>query len=134
MAARHAVRGSVLHKQQHMLGEPSRALFEFMEVERPHLRQPLHDKVLELAEEWPQLLSLDTRDLHPTSWMAVTWVPIYRCVRRSALLLHMCLPCWLTSHGQSHVSALLADEQRPGKEESCSIRTLLLRLAQRCEF
>ncbi|KAI3424804.1 hypothetical protein D9Q98_008190 [Chlorella vulgaris] len=78
MAARHAVRGSVLHKQQHMLGEPSRALFEFMEVERPHLRQPLHDKVLELAEEWPQLLSLDTRDLHPTSWMAVTWVPIYR--------------------------------------------------------
>lgn len=78
-AARRLARGSVL-RQQHGLGEPAQQpLFEFMEVERPHLRQPLHDKVMELAEARPELLTLDTRDLHPTSWLAVTWVPIYRC-------------------------------------------------------
>ncbi|EFN52975.1 hypothetical protein CHLNCDRAFT_58690 [Chlorella variabilis] len=77
-AARRLARGSVL-RQQHGLGEPAQQpLFEFMEVERPHLRQPLHDKVMELAEARPELLTLDTRDLHPTSWLAVTWVPIYR--------------------------------------------------------
>ena len=60
------------------LGEPGPPLFEFAEVERPHLRQPLHDQVLELAQRCPELLSLDSRDLHPASWFAVTWVPIYR--------------------------------------------------------
>lgn len=74
---RHAERGSVLQKQ-HYLGEPTEALFEFMELERPHLRLPLHDQIMELAEQHPQLLTLETRDLHPTSWFAVTWVPIYR--------------------------------------------------------
>lgn len=79
--ARRAERGSVLQKQhQQLLGEPSQPLFEFQEVERPHLRAPLHDVVMELAEQFPGLLTLDTRDLHPTSWFAVTWVPIYRWV------------------------------------------------------
>lgn len=77
--ARAAARGSVLQQQQ-ALGEPTEALFEYSEVERPHLRQPLHDQITELAEGFPGLLTLDTRDLHPTSWFAVTWVPIYRCV------------------------------------------------------
>lgn len=72
-----SARGSVLQKQQ-PLGEPSVPLFEYMEGERPHLRLPLHDQILELAERCPELLTLDTRDLHPTSWLAVTWVPIYR--------------------------------------------------------
>ena len=39
---------------------------------------------MELAERCPELLTLDTRDLHPTSWFAVTWVPVYRCGRRAA--------------------------------------------------
>ena len=72
-----SARGSVLQKQ-HALGEPTAPLFEYYEGERPHLRLPLHDQVLELAERCPELLTLDTRDLHPTSWLAVTWVPIYR--------------------------------------------------------
>ena len=72
-----SARGSVLQKQQ-ALGEPSVPLFEYMEGERPHLRLPLHDQIHELAERCPELLTLDTRDLHPTSWLAVTWVPIYR--------------------------------------------------------
>ncbi|KAL4437323.1 hypothetical protein ABPG75_004462 [Micractinium tetrahymenae] len=75
--ARAAARGSVLQKQQ-PLGEPTQPLFEYFEVERPHLRAPLHDVVMELAEGCPELLTLDTRDLHPTSWFAVTWVPVYR--------------------------------------------------------
>jgi hypothetical protein len=75
--ARAAARGSVLGKQQ-ALGEPSLPLFEYMEAERPHLRLPLHDQVMQLAEGRPELLSLDTRDLHPTSWLAITWVPLYR--------------------------------------------------------
>lgn len=75
--ARAAERGSVLQKQHH-LGEPTQPLFEYSEVERPHLRAPLHDVVMRLAERCPDLLTLDTRDLNPTSWFAVTWVPIYR--------------------------------------------------------
>jgi hypothetical protein len=54
-------------------------LFEFSEAQRPHLRAPLHDQIMKLAESFPGLLTLDTRDLHPTSWFAVSWVPIYRC-------------------------------------------------------
>jgi hypothetical protein len=69
----------VLGKQR-SLGEPAaKPLFEFSEVERPHLRLPLHDKVAELAEACPELLTLDSRQLHPASWFAVTWVPVYRC-------------------------------------------------------
>ncbi len=70
-------RGSVLHKQR-ILGEPGKPLFDFFEEESPYCRSPLADRIAELAEEFPGLLTLSSADLHPASWFAVAWYPIYR--------------------------------------------------------
>lgn len=70
-------RGSVLRKAQGV-GEPGRLLFEFFEEESPYARAPLADRVAELAEGFPSLLSLSSADLHPASWFAVAWYPICR--------------------------------------------------------
>lgn len=69
--------GSVLHKQQ-SLGEPGKPLFEVFESESPYARSPLSDRISELAEEFPALLSMSSKELHPASWFAVAWYPIYR--------------------------------------------------------
>ena len=70
-------RGSVLQRAA-PLGEPGRPLFEFYEEESPYARAPLADRVAELAEEFPGLLSLSSAELHPASWFAVAWYPICR--------------------------------------------------------
>ncbi|GAB4821385.1 hypothetical protein N2152v2_008431 [Parachlorella kessleri] len=74
-AAEHGA--SVLRRQQ-PLGEPGKPLFEFFEQESPYARSPLADRIAELAEDFPGLQSLSTRDLHPASWVAIAWYPIYR--------------------------------------------------------
>ncbi|KAI3825049.1 hypothetical protein L1987_06525 [Smallanthus sonchifolius] len=53
-------------------------LFEYMERNQPWGREPLADKILDLARCFPELRSLRSCDLLPSSWLSVAWYPIYR--------------------------------------------------------
>uniref|UniRef100_A0A2P2LYU5 Uncharacterized protein MANES_13G149100 n=2 Tax=Rhizophora mucronata TaxID=61149 RepID=A0A2P2LYU5_RHIMU len=51
--------------------------FQYFERLTPYGRVPLMDKITELAQKFPGLMSLRSVDLSPASWMAVAWYPIY---------------------------------------------------------
>ncbi|KAK9064570.1 hypothetical protein SSX86_015952 [Deinandra increscens subsp. villosa] len=53
-------------------------LFEYMERNQPWGREPLADKILDLARSFPELKSLRSCDVLPSSWLSVAWYPIYR--------------------------------------------------------
>ncbi|PWA41651.1 hypothetical protein CTI12_AA524380 [Artemisia annua] len=53
-------------------------LFEYLERNQPWGREPLTDKILDLARRFPELKSLRSCDLLPSSWLSVAWYPIYR--------------------------------------------------------
>ncbi|XP_038984727.1 uncharacterized protein LOC103720972 [Phoenix dactylifera] len=55
-----------------------RLLFEFLEQDPPYIREPLADKVSVLARCFPELKTLRSCDLLPSSWISVAWYPIYR--------------------------------------------------------
>ncbi|KAF6145900.1 hypothetical protein GIB67_028895 [Kingdonia uniflora] len=52
-------------------------IFEYLERAPPYCREPLADKA-NLARRFPQLKTLRSCDLLPTSWISVAWYPIYR--------------------------------------------------------
>ncbi|XP_023759147.1 uncharacterized protein LOC111907573 isoform X2 [Lactuca sativa] len=56
----------------------SSLLFQYMEQNQPWGREPLTDKILDLARCFPELKSLRSCDLLPSSWLSVAWYPIYR--------------------------------------------------------
>ena len=71
-------RFSVLRKGT-PLGDPSRLLFEFFESTSPHEREPFTDRIQQLAAGCcPELLTLNSSSLHPSSWYSVAWYPLYR--------------------------------------------------------
>ncbi len=71
-------RHSVLRKGT-TLGDPSRLLFEFFETSCPHEREPFTDRIHQLAAGCcPELLTLNSSSLHPSSWFSVAWYPLYR--------------------------------------------------------
>ncbi|GKU90277.1 hypothetical protein SLEP1_g4287 [Rubroshorea leprosula] len=53
-------------------------LFEYLEHNPPYSREPLADKILDLASHFPDLKTLRSCDLLPFSWVSVAWYPIYR--------------------------------------------------------
>ncbi|XP_030455491.1 uncharacterized protein LOC115676669 [Syzygium oleosum] len=53
-------------------------LFEYMERDPPYSREPLADKVMDLARRFPALETFRSCDLLPSSWISVAWYPIYR--------------------------------------------------------
>lgn len=57
---------------------PGRLAFEYFEQALPVSREPLADKVADLARNSPELKTLRSIDLLPASWMSVAWYPIYR--------------------------------------------------------
>lgn len=57
---------------------PGLLVFEYLEQEQPHHRQPLYDKVSSLASQNPEIRTYKSCDLLPASWVAVAWYPIYR--------------------------------------------------------
>ncbi|KAL2650687.1 hypothetical protein R1flu_018815 [Riccia fluitans] len=70
-------------------GLHTRLLFEFFDADQPQVRQPFFPKVKELAKgasnsnphgagNAAALDDLCLGDLHPASWFAVAWYPIYR--------------------------------------------------------
>ncbi|XP_030537078.1 uncharacterized protein LOC115745645 [Rhodamnia argentea] len=53
-------------------------LFEYLERDPPYRREPLADKVMDLARQFPDLKTFRSCDLLPSSWISVAWYPIYR--------------------------------------------------------
>ncbi|KAK3281969.1 hypothetical protein CYMTET_10265 [Cymbomonas tetramitiformis] len=70
--------------------------FEFLECAAPYTRSPLSDKVAELTREFPDLMHLRSNELHPCSWIAVAWYPIYRIP--TGRTLRDLSACFLTYH------------------------------------
>ena len=93
--------------RHHLPTRGKHLLFEFTETASPHTREPLTDRVQRLAREaaCPELLSLRSCDLHPQSWFAVAWYPLYRipagcCLRELSA-------CFLTFHSMGLPAASL---------------------------
>lgn len=63
-------------------GEPGSSqgclLFEYLERDQPYSREPLANKISDLALHFPELKTLRSCDLLPSSWISVAWYPIYR--------------------------------------------------------
>ncbi|KAJ9163320.1 hypothetical protein P3X46_022999 [Hevea brasiliensis] len=53
-------------------------LFEYLEKDPPYSREPLADKISDLALRFPGLKTLRSCDLLSSSWISVAWYPIYR--------------------------------------------------------
>ncbi|XP_010279345.1 PREDICTED: uncharacterized protein LOC104613287 isoform X2 [Nelumbo nucifera] len=74
-------------------------LFEFLERDPPYSREPLADKISDLASRFPELKTLRSCDLLPTSWVSVAWYPIYRIPTGPTL--RDLDACFLTFHSLS---------------------------------
>ncbi|ANM57761.1 hypothetical protein (DUF789) [Arabidopsis thaliana] len=63
-------------------GEPlssqGRLIFEYLERDLPYVREPFADKMSDLASRFPELKTLRSCDLLPSSWFSVAWYPIYK--------------------------------------------------------
>ncbi|XP_060214757.1 uncharacterized protein LOC132641693 isoform X3 [Lycium barbarum] len=53
-------------------------LFEYLAHDHPYGREPLADKISDLAQRFPELKMMRSCDLLPSSWISVAWYPIYR--------------------------------------------------------
>ncbi|RZB43504.1 uncharacterized protein LOC114403456 [Glycine soja] len=53
-------------------------IFEYLERDPPYSREPLADKITDLAFQFPELVTLRSCDILPSSWISVAWYPIYR--------------------------------------------------------
>ncbi|XWS22471.1 hypothetical protein CRYUN_Cryun29cG0037900 [Craigia yunnanensis] len=53
-------------------------IFEYYERDPPYSREPLADKIADLALRFPELKTLKSCDLLSSSWISVAWYPIYR--------------------------------------------------------
>eukprot|EP00475_Leptophrys_vorax_P023189 TRINITY_DN31668_c0_g2_i1.p1 TRINITY_DN31668_c0_g2~~TRINITY_DN31668_c0_g2_i1.p1 ORF type:complete len:393 (-),score=-15.00 TRINITY_DN31668_c0_g2_i1:324-1502(-) len=53
-------------------------LMEYFERAPPHMRLPLFSKVLDLEKDYTFLRSLRSHELHPQSWIAIAWYPLYK--------------------------------------------------------
>ncbi|XP_004487803.1 uncharacterized protein [Cicer arietinum] len=82
-------------------------VFEYFERETPYNREPLADKIYDLAEQFPELKTYRSCDLSPSSWVSLAWYPIYRIPIGPTL--QDLSACFLTFHSlstpsQSHCS------------------------------
>ncbi|KAG4919664.1 hypothetical protein JHK82_057087 [Glycine max] len=93
---------------------------QYSENSPPYQRVPFSEKITELAKSHPGLMRLKSVDISPTSWMAVSWYPIYS------------VPChknkrdqtsFLTFHSLSSFQdcASKYDEIHTGNNKSCLI-------------
>ncbi|XP_052188049.1 uncharacterized protein LOC127798491 [Diospyros lotus] len=61
-------------------------VFEYLERESPFVRKPLIDKIFSLtSDHFPELMTLNSCDVLPTSWICVAWYPICRIPLGSTL-------------------------------------------------
>lgn len=75
----HAVLQEGFSSDEGEFGNPQGCLlFEYFEHDLPYCREPLADKISDLALRFPELKSLRSCDLLSSSWLSVAWYPIYR--------------------------------------------------------
>ncbi|XP_028785968.1 uncharacterized protein LOC114741883, partial [Neltuma alba] len=53
-------------------------IFEYLERDPPYSREPLADKIWDLAFRFPELKTLRSCDILSSSWISIAWYPIYR--------------------------------------------------------
>lgn len=78
---------------------PDLLLFEYFAHDLPFSREPLADKILKLASQFPDLKTYRSCDLTPSSWLSVAWYPIYRIPVGTTL--NNIDACFLTFHSLS---------------------------------
>ncbi|CAK8574011.1 unnamed protein product [Lathyrus sativus] len=81
------------------VNSPGYLLFEYFERDTPYGREPLADKMMDLAFRFPQLLTLRSCDILSSSWISVAWYPIYRIPMGQTL--KDLDACFLTYHSLS---------------------------------
>ncbi|VVB15346.1 unnamed protein product [Arabis nemorensis] len=91
--------GSLSSGETEIRNPQGRLLFEYLEYEPPFGREPLANKVLDLASRFPELMTYRSCDLSPSSWVSVSWYPIYR-IPVGATLQNLDA-CFLTFHSLS---------------------------------
>ncbi|XP_045831295.1 uncharacterized protein LOC123922644, partial [Trifolium pratense] len=74
-------------------------VYEYFERETPYNREPLADKIYDLAEQFPELKTYRSCDLSPSSWVSLAWYPIYRIPVGPTL--QDLSACFLTFHSLS---------------------------------
>ncbi|XP_027340898.1 uncharacterized protein LOC113854207 [Abrus precatorius] len=102
-------------------GNPQDLLFEYFAHDPPYSREPLSDKILDLARHYPALKSLRSCDLLPVSWMSVAWYPIYRIPTGPTLkdldacfLTYHTLHTPLTGSGRTHAPTVVYPSEMDG--------------------
>ncbi|XP_074348899.1 uncharacterized protein LOC141687501 isoform X2 [Apium graveolens] len=78
---------------------PGLLVFEYFAHDLPYTREPLADKILKLASQFPELKTYRSCDLTPSSWLSVAWYPIYRIPVGTTL--NNIDACFLTFHSLS---------------------------------
>ncbi|XP_020598580.1 uncharacterized protein LOC110038152, partial [Phalaenopsis equestris] len=71
-------------------------IVEYFENDLPFYREPLANKIVNLAKNFPVLRTFKSCDLLPSSWFSVAWYPIYRIPPGSTLA--DVGTCFLTFH------------------------------------
>ncbi|KAF3781475.1 hypothetical protein EJ110_NYTH36919 [Nymphaea thermarum] len=95
--------------------------FEYFERSAPYGRIPLMDKINELAEVFPGLMSLKSIELSPASWMAVAWYPIYHIP--TGRTVKDLSACFLTYHTLS--SSFQADDGTEDDQKDAGAEDLM---------
>ncbi|WZZ01431.1 uncharacterized protein BNAA06G29630D isoform X2 [Brassica napus] len=73
-----SITGSLSSGETEISNPQGRLLFEYLEYDPPFGREPLANKVSDLASRFPELMTYRSCDLSPSSWVSVSWYPIYR--------------------------------------------------------
>ncbi|KAK7329506.1 hypothetical protein VNO77_23676 [Canavalia gladiata] len=94
---------------------PGQLIFEYFEHEIPYNREPLVDKISDLAGQFPELKTYRSCDLSPASWVSLAWYPIYRIPTGPTL--ESLSACFLTFHS---LSTALQSPNNDGFHLHCS--------------
>ncbi|KAL1216499.1 hypothetical protein V5N11_030145 [Cardamine amara subsp. amara] len=87
---------------------------QYFERSTPYTRVPLMDKINELAQRYPGLMSLRSVDLSPASWMSVAWYPIYHIPMGRTI--KDLSTCFLTYHTLSSSFQDMEPEENGGEK------------------
>ncbi|PWA36867.1 hypothetical protein CTI12_AA595760 [Artemisia annua] len=95
----------------------------FFETCSPYLRMPFSDKILELAESYPGLLSFYINDIAPASWMSIAWYPIYQMPQKIIVSKDL-ETCFLTYHTLSNSFKAYNNEEEVESTENRQVLDL----------
>jgi hypothetical protein len=68
-----SITGSLSSGEAEISNPQGRLLFEYLEYEPPFGREPLANKISDLASRVPELMTYRSCDLLPSSWVSVSW-------------------------------------------------------------